>query len=192
MHGVSRPGQFIDGSLANENHGLYIALPFIIALVISGAASVTRKMGTGGKTLSATGLAGLLFIEIMLSASFAYAVAEPTRMWQSINEQWPNSAQAKIAYIESTSYEEESIISNTELISMISAILEDQPEHTKMRKILLRTYIAEGLGNNALREYKRILRETEPDNEFLEEAAKFYDKLSLGWDASKARQRIQK
>lgn len=192
IHGVSQPGQFIDGSLAHEEHGLYVALPALLALVISGAAGVTRKMGPGGQALWATGLACLMFVEIMLTASFTYALGKPTSMWQSINEQWPNSAQAKIAYIESISEAEEPLISNIELIKIINAILEDQPDQTDLRLRLLRTYLAEGQSTHALREYKRLLRDTQPDNAFLEEAAQFYEKLGFDWDANKARERIQR
>jgi hypothetical protein len=43
---------------------------------------------------------------------------------------------------------------------------------------------------NALRQYKRILRDSEPNDEFLLEAAELYDRLGLSWDAKNARGRI--
>ena len=44
--------------------------------------------------------------------------------------------------------------------------------------------------SNALRQYKHILRSSEPNNEFLLEAAEFYDRIGLDWDANNARERI--
>jgi hypothetical protein len=49
--------------------------------------------------------------------------------------------------------------------------------------------MAEGQRTNAVREYKRILRESTPDNDFLEEAAGLFDKVGLTWEASKTRER---
>jgi hypothetical protein len=191
IHGVSQPARFIDGSSAQEDHGQYVALPIILTLIVAGSGTIIRKLEPGGKILAATAFAGLIFIEIMLTASFTYAISNPTKMWQSINAQWPNSWQAKVAYIESTQHADEPQITNDELIMTISAILADKPDQIEMRRLRLRAYVAEGQSNNALREYKRILRETKADNAFLEEAARLYEKLGLDWDAAKVRQRMQ-
>ena len=37
---------------------------------------------------------------------------------------------------------------------------------------------------------RRILRDSEPDDEFLLEAAELYDRLGLSWDAKNVRERI--
>jgi Flp pilus assembly protein TadD len=59
-----------------------------------------------------------------------------------------------------------------------------------LREKLIDIYRKEGQNSNALRQYKRILRSSEPNNEFLLEAAEFYDRLGLSWDAKNARERI--
>ena len=73
---------------------------------------------------------------------------------------------------------------------MLQDILEKRSDLVERRKQLARAFVAEGQLNNALREYKHILRETLPDNEFLEEAARFLDKVGLSWDATKTRDRM--
>ncbi|MEC7281528.1 MAG: hypothetical protein VXU50_05640, partial [Verrucomicrobiota bacterium] len=51
-------------------------------------------------------------------------------------------------------------------------------------------YRREGQDSNALRQYKRILRSSEPNDEFILEDAEFYDRQGLYWEAKKARERI--
>jgi hypothetical protein len=191
IYAVNQPGQFISGALAFEDHGQYIALPTILALIVIGMSSISRKMGNGSKALEITLLSCLIFIEIMLTASFTYAVSSPTRMWQSISEQWPNSWQTKVAYVESIQNAEEETISNNDLIDITTTILKVQPDQVEIRKILLRIYLAKNQNTNALSEYRHILRGTTPSDEFLEEAAQFYARIGLDWDAKKTRQRKQ-
>jgi hypothetical protein len=73
---------------------------------------------------------------------------------------------------------------------MLEEILDQQADLIDVRKKLLRIYREEGQNTNALRQYKRILRDSEPSNEFLLEAAELYDRLGLTWDAKNARERI--
>ena len=76
------------------------------------------------------------------------------------------------------------------MIEMIESVLKMQANRTEERILLARLYRDTGQKNNALREYKRILRDSKPEHDFLREAAAFYDELGLTWDASNARARI--
>lgn len=188
-------GQFIDGSPAHEDHALYIALPMIIALLITALGQLIYNMGSAGKPLWGMGFGLLLLIEITLTASQTYSIAEPTKMWTSMSERWPNAWQPPAALIECTAPIEEGAtpyFTNKELISMLEAILDKRPDLVEKRKQLARIFAAEGQRSNALREYKRILRDTSPDNAFLEEAADYLDKSGLSWEATKTRKRKTK
>ena len=77
-----------------------------------------------------------------------------------------------------------------ETINIIEDILDQQPELIELREKLIDIYRKEGQNSNALRQYKRILRSSEPNDEFLLEAAEFYDRQGLSWDAKNARERI--
>ena len=194
-YGTSQNGHFIDGEIAHEDHYLYVALPMILALVITAFGRLIYNMGVAGKPLWAMGCSLLLFIEIAITGSFAYSIAEPTRMWTVMSERWPNAWQPQAALLDSIPQTEEGespLFTNKELIAMLETILEKRPDLVEKRKTLARIFAEEGQRTNALREYKRILRETRPDNDFLEEAARFLDKSGLSWDASKARERKTK
>jgi Flp pilus assembly protein TadD len=113
-------------------------------------------------------------------------------MWTAIEQRWPNAWQPKAALVDqanSSNNSQDPLFTNSQLISILSNILEKQPQLVEKRKQLARTFVAEGQRSNAVREYKRILRETTPDNQFLEESAQFFDKVGLSWDANKARGR---
>ncbi|MFQ3226273.1 MAG: tetratricopeptide (TPR) repeat protein [Lentimonas sp.] len=193
--GTSQDGHFIDGELAHEDHHLYVALPMILALVITALGRFIYNMGVAGKPIWAMACSLFLFIEIAITGSFTYSIAEPTRMWTVMSERWPNAWQPQAALIDripQADSDEEPLFTNKELISMLEAVLKKRPDLIEKRKLLARTFATEGQRSNALREYKRILRETSPDNEFLEEAARFLDKSGLGWDATKTRERKTK
>ena len=192
VYGISQDGHFIDGTLAHEDHGLYVALPMILALVITAFGRLIYNMGVAGKPLWVMGCSLLLLIEISLTTAFAYSLSEPTRMWTTMSERWPDAWQPKVALvdrIEQSDSEEEPLYTNAELVKLLETILEKRPDLVDKRQQLARIFAAEGQRTNALREYKRILRETRPDDEFLEEAARFLDKVGLGWDATKTRER---
>ena len=195
VFGTTQDGHFINGALAHEDHYLYVALPMILALVITAFGRLIYNMGVAGKPLWAMGCSVLLFIEIAITGSFTYSIAEPTKMWTTMSERWPEAWQPQAALIDSIEQiegDEAPPFTNKELIAMLEAILEKQPDLIEKRKQLARIFAAEGQRSNALREYKRILRETTPDNEFLEEAARFLDKSGLSWDATKTRERKTK
>ncbi len=192
VYGTSQDGHFINGALAHEDHHLYVALPMIVALVIVALGSLIYGMGIAGKELWVMGYSLLLLVEISLSAAFAYSIAAPTQMWTVMSEQWPNAWEPKAALVDRidlSNRSEDLLFTNSQLINILQDVLEKRPDLVERRKQLARAFAAEGQRSNALREYKRILRETRPDNEFLEEAARFLDKVGLSWDATKARSR---
>ena len=113
-------------------------------------------------------------------------------MWYNLSEQWPDSALTKYALIDTIekSGGVSNLLNRNETIEMIEAILNQQPSRIELRKKLARIYREEGQNTNALRQYRRILRDSEPDDEFLLEAAELYDRLGLSWDAKNVRERI--
>lgn len=192
VYGTTQDGHFIDGELAHEDHPLYVALPMIIALIITALGRLIYNMGIAGKPLWVMGCSVLLLIEISISGAFAYSIAQPTQMWTTMSERWPNAWEPKAALVDSielSDSSEDPLFTNSQLISILEEILEKQPDLVEKRKQIARIFAAEGQRTNALREYKRILRDTNPDNEFLEEAARFLDKVGLSWDATKTRER---
>ena len=192
VYGISQDGHFINGALAHEDHHLYVALPMIVTLVITVLGRIIYSMGIAGKELWVMGCSLLLLIEITLSAAFAYSIAEPTKMWTGMSERWPNAWEPKAALVDRidlSNSSEDSLFTNSQLINILQDVLEKRPDLVERRKQLARIFVAEGQRSNALREYKRILRETRPDNEFLEEAARFLDEVGLSWDATKTRDR---
>jgi len=192
VYGISQDGYFINGALAHEDHHLYVALPMIVTLVITALGRIIYNMGIVGKELWVMCCSLLLLVEITLSAAFAYSIAEPNKMWTGMSERWPNAWEPKAALIDRIDFSnssEDSIYTNNQLITILQDILEKRPDLVERRKQIARTFDAAGQRSNALREYKRILRETRPDNEFLEEAARFLDKVGLSWDATKTRDR---
>ena len=193
VYGTIQDGHFINGTLVHEDHHLYVALPMIVALVISALGRLIYSMGTASKELWIMGCSLLVLFEITLSAAFAYSIAEPTRMWAGMSERWPNSWEPNAALVDQIYLHDspkDSLFTNLQLIDMLQDILEKRPDLVERRKQLARAFVAEGQLNNALREYKYILRNTLPDNEFLEEAARFLDKVGLSWEATKTRDRM--
>ncbi len=190
LYGVTTTGAFIDGSPAHENYGQYVALPAIIGLVVCAAGHLFRSMGGGGKLIWPLGFSVFLLIQIAITGTYTYAIGEPARMWQSMVEQWPESWVPKAALIKRVVADNSDLLNQTEQISTLESILEAKPDLAPERILLARKYVQAGQNTNALREYKRILRETTPDNAFLEEAAQFFDKVGLKWEASNARKRM--
>jgi|GEM_PF-339348 len=192
LYGLSQTGSFIDGSLAHEDRLHYIALPILVALVICTAGGIARNMGASGKILCYFGFTVLAVLQVAITAAFAYKVSDRAQMWYSLSEQWPDALIPKLALINTlqASDEENKILSKNEIIKMLISILDQQPDLTEVRQLLVRIYRDEGQNTNALRQYQRILRDSAPSNEFLKEAADFYQKLGLDYDASKTRERI--
>jgi tetratricopeptide (TPR) repeat protein len=113
-------------------------------------------------------------------------------MWYNLSEQWPDSTLPKYALVDTIERNGgvSNLLSRNETIEIIEDILDQYPDRIELREKLARFYRNEGQNTNALRQYKRILRDTEPNDEFLLEAAELYDRLGLTWDANNARERI--
>ena len=191
FYGVSQAGAFIDGSLAFEDHLQYVALPIMIALLICSVDGITRRIGLRGVILSRLILGLFAGIQMLITVSYAYSVSDRSQMWYDISEQWPNAWLPKYALVNiiEKSGKESDLLTNNEMIVMLEDILNQQPERIELREKLVDVYRKEGQNSNALRQYKLILRSSEPNSEFLLEAAEFYDRLGLSWDAKNARER---
>lgn len=187
---LSQAGAFLDGTQANEDHGLYIALPAILAFILSGSAGIARRIESGARPLWLLAVSLLLLFEISLTTSYTYAISKPTKMWELMMDQWPGSWIPKAAYIESVRAADPEGLRKQELIDLLDNILQKQPELMEMRMLLARSYRDARQENNAIREYKRILREFEPDNAFLKEAIEFYERMGMRWEADNARKRL--
>ena len=192
LYGLRQVGAFIDGSLALEDHLQYVALPIITALVICLAGGIIQNINVIGKTLWQLGFTLFAGIQILITVSYAYNLSDRAQMWYNLSEQWPDSALTKYALIDTIekSGGVSNLLNRNETIEMIEDILNQQPSRIELRKKLARIYREEGQNTNALRQYRRILRDSEPDDEFLLEAAVLYDRLGMSWDAKNVRERI--
>lgn len=192
LYGLAARGAFIDGSLAHENHLQYISLPVIVALAVCALGSIAHKMGSGGRILWFLGFTVFAVLQLAVTASYAYTVSDREQMWYNLSKQWPETWLPKLALIQTIrqSGEESELLTQNEIIKTLEDILEQQPNLTEERQLLARIYRQAGQNTNALREYKRILRDSEPSNDFLREAAEFYEMLGQNWDANNARERI--
>lgn len=192
LYGLRQVGAFIDGSLALEDHLQYVALPIITALVICLAGGIIQNINVIGKMLWRLGFTLFAGFQILITVSYAYNLSDRAQMWYNLSEQWPDSALTKFALIDTIekSGEVSSLLNRNETIEMIEAILNQQPGRIELREKLARIYREEGQNTNALRQYRRVLRDSEPDDEFLLEAAELYDRLGLSWDAKNVRERI--
>lgn len=192
LYGVSQNGHFIDGTLAQEAHRLYVALPFLVAVLVIGLGSWLQRIKRGARPLWLIGISVLLLIEITLTASFANSIADTNRMWQQMTERWPDAWQPKAALVDIAQQADEPSLTAKQVIQHLEFILKQRPDLINKRILLARSYHAQGQNSNATREYKRVLRDAEhPGNQLLEEAAQFYDTVNLRWEAVNARQRMQ-
>ncbi|HBO58212.1 MAG TPA: hypothetical protein DD622_07195 [Opitutae bacterium] len=192
LYGLSQTGTFIDGSLALEDHLQYVALPIITALVICLSGGIVRSIDVKGKILWRLGFTLIVGIQVFITTTYAYSLSDRAQMWYNLSERWPDSALPKYALIDTIerSGGVSNLLKRNEMIEIIEDILDQQPSRIELREKLARMYCNEGQNTNALRQYKRILRDSEPNDEFLLEAAELYDRLGLSWDAKNARGRI--
>lgn len=192
LYGLAAKGVFIDGSLAHENHLQYISLPVIVALAVCALGGIAHNMGAGGRILWYLGFTLFAVLQLAITASYAHTVSDREQMWYNLSEQWPEAWLPKLALIQTIqqSGEDSELLSQNDIIDTLAEILEQQPALTDERKLLARIYRQDGQSTNALRQYKRILRDSEPGNDFLREAAEFFESLDQTWDANNARERI--
>lgn len=190
LYGIFETGRFIDGALAKETHALYVALPAATAIVLCGATGFFAQKKVLGDFLWRILFAGFLLVQTGLTTSYSFSLSDTAGMWQQMAKQWGNSWQPKAALVDFVRSSGSDFLSESELIGTLEEILEANPERHDERMNLARLYRDSGQNSNALREYRRILRDTQPDDEFLKEAADFFDSLNLRWEANNTRERM--
>lgn len=190
IYGLTQTGRFIDGTLAKEDYGLYVALPAVIALTFCSAAGFFRRRKTFGKFLWPVSFSLFLLVHFALSTAYSYAHRDSTHLWQLMAGQWEKSWQPKAALVAAVRDTDSDLLNERDMIRTLEEILAINPQRHEDRIDLARRYRETKQTTNAVREYQRILRETRPSDEFLKEAADFFDRLNLRWEANKARERI--
>lgn len=190
IYGLNQTGRFIDGSLAKEDYGLYVALPALIALVFCGLANFFCNQDRFARVVWLGGFSLFLLAHFGLTASYAFAHRDSIHLWQLMAGQWENSWQPKAALVDALQSRDRQLLSERDMIRILEDILALNPQRHENRIELARRYRDSKQNTNAVREYQRILRETQPDDQLLQEAADFFDKLNLRWEANKARERI--
>ena len=188
---ISGPGTFIEGTPAFELFTYYAALSVLCVSCVIALDKLSSKLGIMMGVMRNFALYMVAGILSVFSFTFALEVKNPQNMWQSIANQWPETSQAQIANIESIISQENAEIKKDTLILMMQALLEKEPDLIEIRKLMARTMEEANQPNNALREYRRVLREGTTDIAFLEDAADFLVFRNLNFEAEKARQRIQ-
>jgi hypothetical protein len=190
LYGATRIGRFIDGAPALEDYGLYVALPFLISLAICGLTAFFRSVGSAGKIFCSSLIGLVLIFQMVLTTSYSYAISDTPTLWKSLVKQWPESAAAKTALIDSVVANERDLFTEEETIELLLQILQKRPDQHRHRIMLARLYRSARQNTNALREYRRILRDTEPGEAFMQETADFFDQLGMNWEANNVRERL--
>ena len=108
-----------------------------------------------------------------------------------MSSRWPRAWAPKSAYLDSIKTEDGYPIPPDRAIRLLRSTLEANPDLLDKRHDLLDVYMQENQTMNAQHEYRRILRESEPSDAFLAEAADFFDIMGQRWEARKARDRIR-
>ena len=189
--GLITRGAFIDGTIANEDHAHYVALPAIISLIICGAATIAHRVKAGSVLAWRIGMSILLITELTLTASFAYSVSKPERMWKQIVTTWPESTLPKIAYIDTLIANNSTDLPYGGLITLLEEILEKEPDNITIRTIYAGALRQGREFGNAYKQYQRVLRESEPSQEFIKEAVDFYGQIGKQWEADKIRKLLK-
>ena len=190
LGGAFRLGSFIDGAPARETAALYLALPFAVATVVCGIASAFYQAGRSGGSLWKLVFGLFLFLQVSVTASSTLALRQDSAIWEDMSARWPGAWEPKVAYLESIKTEEGYPLPPDRAVRLLRSTLKLNPDLLDQRHDLLDLYLREDQTANALREYQRILRESEPSDAFLAEAADFFDIMGQRWEATKARDRI--
>jgi len=190
IYGLAQSGRYINGALAHEDHSLYVALPAIVTLIVSGICGAAAHGGQSVVVLWRICLGVITFALLSITTSYTYELSDSTRMWQRMSEVWPNSWQAKAAYVESINDSGGEELTVDARIGILSQILEENPDLHNQRIELARLYRDAGQNSNALREYRRVLRDSQPERAFMEESIVFFERMGLNWEANNVRQRM--
>lgn len=191
LYGLMQIGRFIDGTPAQEDHFLYVALPSILIFIIIGLSHAAQKGSGGLRFLWRLLLLMTMIVSIRTTAAYSYKISAPVRMWQELRTDWPNCWQAQAAYVEAVNQSDSDLLSVGGQIDILDSILEKNPDLMQQRIALARILRENRQRTRALREYQHVIRENEPDRAFMLEAAVFYDEMGLSWEANRLRQRIQ-
>jgi hypothetical protein len=185
-------GAFVDGAPAIEDHQWYPVLPVFLAMICAAASALLKRIGRGGRILGAIALTSMLLFLGAISMNQALRMSNSGTVWRSLVDQWPDSAQPKLALIHliETEPRYRDLLTEDQKIVMQTELLEQRPELIEERVRLARMLRDVGQWNNALVQFRRILRETEPDLDFLREAVRFFEQRGLDWEANNVRERI--
>jgi predicted O-linked N-acetylglucosamine transferase (SPINDLY family) len=129
--------------------------------------------------------------EAVASFSYASRLSDTTETWRNLHELWPESWQAQTIYLEHAITDEARFTKKDGLILLLQSLLDKNPELTNIRILMARTMRDSGQTNNALREFKRIVREGTNDITFLEEAVRLLENNNLNYEAEKVRLQIE-
>lgn len=191
IYGLFQAGIFLDGTPAQETRFLYLSLPWILSAVICGSAYALKQKSGFALFVWRSGSTALITLQILLTGSFAMSLADKEILWQKLAEDWPDSWQPLSAYIDAIYEAENPTLSSEQRIKLLDSVLTLNPDLHEQRLRLARLYRSEGQNTNAVREYKQLLRDSNPNDSFLKESASFFDSLGLTWDAQKVRSRIE-
>lgn len=191
LTGVFHEGTFLDGQLAKEPARIYLALPFMLWLLVCGTAAFFSLGGRSGLRVWRVACGVLIAAQLVAAHNFNSTLADPSQLWRNLAESWPDSWQTRLAYLDSTRTDEGFAIPDNAAVELMTSILAQQPQRHELKYDLLAIYLRKAQTTNALSEYRRILRDTEPAPAFLAEAADFFDRMGLEREAALTRDRLQ-
>lgn len=192
LPGIQNPGTNLAGEPAHEDYNLYVALPALIALIVCGSKTIVCKIAITGKALWYTGLILFLVLETIYSFSFSRQLGTPEQMWRLQAKEWPEQWMPSAALARELEEKGGSSEKRREQMRLLEKLLETHPDRLPDRLLLIRTYLEAEEVSNALREYRYILREYQPEPEFVEEAARFLEFMNLPREAARARASLRK
>ncbi len=184
-------GENFDGLQAYEDHHFYVALPALLALLVTGSRHLVNKLEFAAKGLWYLAISLVLIIEVLISGSWSYALSQPSEMWRLQAEQWPDSWRVKVALLEYTVDLDTTGSELQQSIVSLEEVLQLNPDLYQQRILLARGYVKAGQKNNALREYRILVRDDDADSSLISEAADFMDGFGLSREARDTRKRIQ-
>ena len=192
IYGFLGSGAFLDGQSAQEDHFHYTSLPFILALAVSTLGGIIGRLKPGGKLLWRLGFTVFILFQSTVAITQSMAIGDRASMWLQMSERWPKTWVPKLALIETLQTDEDSgdLLTQIELINMLEAIIQLKPDSESARITLARAYRADRQNDQALRHYRWLARQEQPDKALMVEIADFYEILSMTWDAQTTRDRI--
>ncbi|WP_217175534.1 hypothetical protein [Coraliomargarita akajimensis] len=180
----------LDGTKAHEDHGLYIALPALMVLIVAGSRAAVVRAEIAGAGLWYTAVGLILTIEVLTAGAFAYTLGSQQRMWTLQSDQWPEQWQPKAALVEYIDTHAPDQLTARERIQLLEQVVERKPDRWTDQYKLLDSYLEVGERNNALKQYRLIVKQGNPDNDFLENAARYFESKGFSREATAARRQM--